>query len=85
MPREIAQTVKSRIERALLTIHWTDVSDEDEMSQPASSMRSDALQAVVADSYDYSSDGLTYRAADLPGTDSDPNTFIKVVSTYKRP
>jgi len=61
--REIASTVKSRIERALLTIDWSDVFEEDEkhnlveyVSRPvvARTMQSEALQGGgPPDSFDY--------------------------------
>lgn len=53
--RQIAQTVKKRIEKALLTIDWANVEDEDEyVSRGVFSMHSEALQGGgPPDSYDY--------------------------------
>jgi hypothetical protein len=59
--REIASTVKTRIERALRGIDWSDVFEEDEnhvmieyVSRPVLSMRSEAVQGGgPPDSYDY--------------------------------
>jgi hypothetical protein len=53
---EIAQAVKSRIEKALLQIDWSGVRSEGEfLSRPvvATTMRSDAVQGGGPGSYDY--------------------------------